>query len=375
MRRVLIIFFLLFTVSIPIGLLTGIGSAFKLTEQRRLAVLPSISLAGALDKELYVNLEKYFNDHFALRGPLIKGKSWIDYHLFKSSPSKKVHIGNDGWLFYVETLDDYMKENYKEKHKLRDLAMGLQNIERRLAWNNQIFIFVVAPNKATIYPEYVGLTRQKQSCSKSPYDLLLEAFEEFPIRGFVRLDKLFMEAKKDGLLYHKVGTHWSLRAERIASEAILNHLERINNANRKNREGSRSWTEYMPEIETKTYPRVGALGTMMGLKITEPVEGIKKITYKSETTIEELAPLRYDGNKRKRYRSVSRPLPGEAVLPGALIFRDSFMTGPLRILKGSFENLHALWTYNMMIEEGQDDLYNSEIVIQEMVERNLNHIY
>lgn len=84
------------------------------------------------------------------------------------------------------------------------------------------------PNKATIYPELVGFERPDQDCGKSPYGLLLEAFEEFPVKGFIRLDKLLIEAKNGDPLYNKAGSHWTLRAELIAIEAIvernLNHI-------------------------------------------------------------------------------------------------------------------------------------------------------
>ena len=142
MRRVLIIFFLLFTVSIPIGFFTGTGSTFKLTEKRALAAFPEISLARVLDKKFYIELEKYFIDHYVFKGALVKSKNWIDFHIFKSSPSKKVHVGKDGWLFLAETLDDYMLDSCKERQDLRTFARSLQNIEKLLAEDGQIFIFV-----------------------------------------------------------------------------------------------------------------------------------------------------------------------------------------------------------------------------------------
>ncbi len=375
MRRVLAIFFLLFIISIPIGRLTNIGSTFKLTEKRTLAPLPAFSFARVLDRELYIELDRYFNDHFVFRGPLVKAKNRIDFSLFKTSPSKKVYVGKDGWLFFTKTLRDYLKDSCKDRQKIRELARGLQNIERELARHGQIFVFVIAPNKATIYPEYVGLARPKQDCGRSRYDLLLEAFEEFPVKGFIRLDKLLMKAKKDGQLYHKTGTHWNLRGERVAIEAILRYLERTNALSQGNSGESKDWKRYMPEIETGEKDRDGDLANTISLRLGERRQVIKKITYKSETSVEELAPLRSDNNKRRHYRSVSKALPGEVLLPSVIIYRDSFMTEPLQILKGSFESLHALSTYNLLIEEGQDDLYNSRIVIQEMVERNLNHLF
>ncbi len=366
MRKVLTIFFLLFIISIPIGLIAGIGSTFKLTEKRTLAPLPAFSFARASDRELYVEMENYFNDHFVFRGPLVKTKNWIDHYLLKTSSAKKLHIGREGWLFHTKSLGDYLLDGCEYREKIRTLAKGLQNVERELARHGQIFIFVIAPNKATIYPEYVGLNNPNPPCSMSRYDLLLEAFEEFPLKGFIRLDEIFMEAKKDGRLYHKTGTHWSLRGDRIAVEAILGHLQSAGVTKENNLE------RYLPEIETHKEFRIGDLGKVTSLKIGEVTETAKKFTYRSETSVEELKQLM---NNKRHFRSKSKAHEGEVLLPSAIIYRDSFMTEPLEILKGSFESIHAIWTYNMMTKEGLDDLNSSKIVILEMVERNLNHLF
>ena len=366
MRKVLTVFFLLFIICIPFGWLTGIGSNIKLTEKRILAQLPAFSFARVLDRELYVELENYFNDHFVFRGPFVKTKNWIDHYILKTSSAKKIHIGREGWLFHTKSLGDYLLNGCEYREKIRGLAKGLQNVERELARQGQIFIFVIAPNKATIYPEYVGLNNPNSPCSKSRYDLLLEAFEEFPVKGFIRLDEILMEAKKNGLLYHKTGTHWSLKGDRIAVEAILGYLESAGVTKQNALE------RYLPEIETQKEFRIGDLGKATSLRVGEVTETAKKFIYKSETSVEKLEPLI---NNKRHFRSKSKAHEGEVLLPSAVIYRDSFMTEPLEILKGSFESTHAIWTYNMLAKETQDDLNSSRIVILEMVERNLNHLF
>ena len=226
MRKTLIIFFLLLIISVPIGQLLSIGPGFKLTEKRKLAEFPQISIDRALARDLYTELDKYFNDHFVLRGAIIKAKSWIDYRIFNTSPSSRVYIGKDGWLYGYVSLKTYIKSGCEHRKQIRNLAKGLQKLEKALASNGQKFIFVVTPNKTTIYPEYVNLDqRSPTGCDKSDYDLLLEAFEEFPIKGFVRLDSLFMKAKSKGLqLYDKTESHWNLTGGRIAMEAIRRHI-------------------------------------------------------------------------------------------------------------------------------------------------------
>ncbi|OHE56486.1 MAG: hypothetical protein A2Z47_04180 [Thermodesulfovibrio sp. RBG_19FT_COMBO_42_12] len=332
----------------------------KLDEKRALAIMPAISLRQMLDNTFYLRIERYFNDHFIFRSQLINAKSWIDYNLFRSPISSKVHIGKDNWLYLDEELFDYTNGGCKDKEKIRELAFQLNELERMLELSGKKFIFIVAPNKSTIYPEYVDIDQIRLGCQKSRYDILLESFKEYPVRNIIRLDNVLNAAKRREQVYFKTDTHWNVYGAKLASHAILSHLYHIYQLSLSRQQ--------FPDIKISPYTYSGDLAQMLSLDISENSGYPEKISYHSEFYITNLKPL---SNGYPCFRATAKPSDNELLLPMAILYRDSFMNVPVRFLTSSFEQLDVYWTYNIPTEEGKEDLYSSNIVLIEIVERNL----
>src|SRR3990170_5693873 len=129
MHRALVIFFFIAVIASPVyGWVSGLRTGTQ--EKRTLAPLPGLSLEGARGNAFYKGLERYYDDRFPFRGWVIKAKNWIDYRVFGASPSKNVHIGTDGWLFYVPGLPDYLKSDCAERGNMRRLAKELHDLEK-----------------------------------------------------------------------------------------------------------------------------------------------------------------------------------------------------------------------------------------------------
>jgi hypothetical protein len=109
----------------------------------------------------------------------------------------------------------------------------------------------------------------------------------------------------------------------------------------------------------------------MALDLKETIPYPETISYPSVINEEELKPLE---NGYKRFRITAHSLSGKNLLPRTIIYRDSYMGSPLRILKGSFERLDVYWTYNLLHPEAIEDLKNSKIVIMVIAERELSNL-
>ncbi|MFQ5354198.1 MAG: hypothetical protein ACE5DR_04560 [Thermodesulfobacteriota bacterium] len=223
-KKILTGFFILILTSQVYGL--AFGHRADLNEKRLLAKAPEYKAHRLLKHTYYKRLGKFLDDRYPFRRHFIVSKNWIDYYIFSTSPSPKVHLGKGGWLYLKSGLNDYFKDDCKKRKKARALARSLSSIEKSLesAGTGKRFFFIVAPDKATIYPEHVRYKRPQNGCGMSFYELLLQVMEEYPLRGFIRLDNLLMESKKDFPLYFTTGTHWNDRGSIIAADAILERL-------------------------------------------------------------------------------------------------------------------------------------------------------
>ncbi len=358
-KKIITGFFVLIITSGVYGLAFGLQT--KLDEKRHLAPAPAFKAERLLKSNYYAKLGRFLEDRHPYRRPFIVAKNWIDYYIFDTSPSPLVHIGTDGWLYYKRGMRDYFKNSCNKREKARNIARELNSIEKVINASGKRFFLIVAPDKATIYPEHVGIERRPGSCGKSFYDLFLDALKEFPVRGFIRLDKKLIAAKKDSLLYFKKGTHWNYRGSVLVSKVIL---ERLSTAERRGR---------MPHIRFTHRKIKRDLADLLGINLYEMAE-TARITGKAGTVSTEKMPRLSNGMTHIRMRAVSKTQ--SPLLPRTVIYRDSFMTLPFTIIDGSFDRLDALWAHRLPLYDKKylDLTSASNIIILEVVERDLYNV-
>jgi hypothetical protein len=182
---------------------------------------PRFNGHALFDNEYYLSFDQYFNDSFSLRSPFILAKRWLDYRIFHMTDIEEIHVGKDGWIYSRQSIEDYRREACNRRQDIERLALELHAIEKMIEAAGRRFIFIVAPSKSTIYPEYVGFVPKSTTCNRSQYGLLLEAIGVHPIKSFVRLEQILQDSKLGHpLLYDKTSTQWNDLGARVAAEAI-----------------------------------------------------------------------------------------------------------------------------------------------------------
>jgi hypothetical protein len=219
MRKLLsILFCILLLVPAVVWL---IGLDFGITVNRVGAEFPLPYGRALLNNEYYRSLDQYFNDRFSMRGPLTVTKSWLDFKVFGMTDDKTVHVGTDGWLYSRKSIEDFRKEGCGEENEVGWLVLQLHALEKIIKASGSRFFFIVAPNKPTIYPEFVGPIPESNGCRYSQYDLFMEDITAHPLQGFVRLDESLRNAKTPhSLLYDKTSTHWNGLGAKVAAETL-----------------------------------------------------------------------------------------------------------------------------------------------------------
>jgi hypothetical protein len=202
-----------------------LDTAFALTENRKPAPFPAISLKGWVLVTFPRRFEKYWNDSFGFRRLLIRWHSFGKIAL-GVSPSPKALIGKSGYLFYThERSLEYFRG--VTPFTPAELERWQQELERREAWlraRGIRFLVLVAPNKETIYPEFMPDV-YRRTRPDSRLDQLLEHLrrrrspvEVLDLREPLRL------AKARERIYHRTDTHWNDAGAYIAYGEILRRL-------------------------------------------------------------------------------------------------------------------------------------------------------
>ncbi len=182
---------------------------------------PRMYTLALLDDHYYKALDQYYNDSFALRSPLVFSKGWLDFHIFRMTDAPEVHVGNQGWLYNRRSIENIHKDACGNQADAEHMALKLYALEKIIEASGRRFFFMVAPNKSTIYPEFVGSALRRNACNHSRYDLLLDAMAALPLKSFVRVDQLLSEAKSShALLYDKAGAGWNGLGALVAAQAF-----------------------------------------------------------------------------------------------------------------------------------------------------------
>lgn len=189
------------------------------TEGRELTPIPPLLGEDGWFNPTYADdLETVFAERFALRTRLVTLNSRLREAVFGVG-SDEVIVGREGYLFFGETLDNYLGRNPMTDDEIAAAADALARLADYAAANGADFLFAAAPNKNTVYGAYMP-ANYLPAAGESDLDRLHAALDE---RGVPYLDlrPLFGE---DGL-YHKRDTHWNGEGARVAYDAMLDALQ------------------------------------------------------------------------------------------------------------------------------------------------------
>lgn len=186
-----------------------------------LAGRPSVTTrSGELNLSFLSDVSDYIADRFAFRQELATAWAGVNAKLLGTSVEEQVILGSDGWLYFSDTLPDYMGQGMSDT-ELRYLANDLALMQEYIVSQGKHFIFTIAPNKNSIYsehmPEYIENRHSESNAAR--VGAYLDA------AGVNYLDLLNILGNEENL-YYKTDTHWNSSGAALAADGLLNMLDR-----------------------------------------------------------------------------------------------------------------------------------------------------
>lgn len=200
----------------------------RLGEKRALAVFPEFNLDRKSVEQFPRKFEAYYDDHFGFRAKLIHWHSRLKLAL-KVSASPRVLIGKQDWLFYrgQKAIEDYRNTDLLSEKRLRYWRATLRGKRDLLAAHEVPYLFVIAPNKHTVYPEFLPRSVNKVG-KQSRLDQLLSYMSDTDDPHILDLRPHLLKGKGQGNdIYFKTDTHWNQRGVKIAHHEILAKFDEI----------------------------------------------------------------------------------------------------------------------------------------------------
>ena len=168
--------------------------------------------------------EEWLNQNIPFRDVLLTNINLLLSDCLKT-PTSNVVTGRYGWIYSTETTDDYMDTGDMGAEDIRKIANTLFLIQERVNSCGGKFLFVPAPNKNSIYPEY--MPKRYIKASENNLDRLCMELDKSGV-NYVDLKNKMLSAKSSGArrLYYKRDTHWNPYGAIIGYGNIMKGLER-----------------------------------------------------------------------------------------------------------------------------------------------------
>ncbi len=193
------------------------------SENRKLSDFPALKAEDGWNIEFLSEAGDWFEEHFAYRQELVTADAVLRGSLFGVSTEDGVIKGTDGWLYYMDSLDDYLGSEILSDRGLFNIAHSLALMQEYIEKAGRTFLFTVAPNKNSLYPEHMPYYYRTKVSDTHSIDRLRPLLEE---QGVNYVDLYTAFEAKDEVLYHARDSHWNNKGAALAAETILDALGR-----------------------------------------------------------------------------------------------------------------------------------------------------
>jgi alginate O-acetyltransferase complex protein AlgJ len=150
------------------------------------------------------------------------------------SSHSEVILGSEGWLFFngkafqggKTSVEDYLGLNVLPQPELEKWKNWVEAKRDFLEKQGVSYLLVYAPEKTTIYPEY--LPKRFDKVGKSAGEQHIEYLSKHSTVAVLDLSKPLLEAKNKERVYYKTDSHWNDMGAFIGYQAIIRKLNQMN---------------------------------------------------------------------------------------------------------------------------------------------------
>ncbi len=320
------------------------------SENRVLSSFPSWKDEdGSINKGFFTELTAWYGEHFGLRSEMVTAYGTLTRELLGTSANEDVICGKEDWLFYGETLDDTIGKATLSDTEIKHITQTLSMLQAYAESKGAAMIFTAAPNKASIYPQYLP-ARYLPREEENNCDLLYAALQAANVNACDLHAVLQAQAASDpAQLYHKLDSHWNGYGAMTAFSALTKQAGHSDGG--------------FPAMSCSAVRDFdGDLWGMLSPRVENPDWNI---VYDIPKSYEYLG--RYRGEDDLMIQTVCAD--GEGSL---LMFRDSFGRALIPLFSQVYQS--ATYTRDNRIPIDLLETTAVDTVIYELVERNLHYL-
>ena len=287
------------------------------------------------------DLETMANAHLPFKDELLTCYHTIGLHLFHTSFHDQVILGKHNYLYFKDTVHDYLQDQALSEDEIEMIASHVNAIHRYFSQRGKQFLFVVVPNKNEI-DDFMP-ARYRKGKQLNDAQRILSKLDE---GSYLDLFSLFSSYQTP--LYYRYDTHWKRESARIAYVEIMKQFHR-------------RYDDFLQ------YPFVS----------TTHEGDLSRMLFRNDPLVEE--EYYHDHKEQFQVLTKSHDYAANEILTyhasqkqTLVMLRDSFADHLIPYLSEQFQ--YAYYTKDYAIDLKSKQVNEADVIIMEIAQRNIKEV-
>lgn len=188
--------------------------------------MPTFTWSSWFSGKFQTDFDKSFELNVGFHPAFVRFNNQINYSLFNFATSKNVFVGKNGYLFEEGYINAYMGVYRADSNLVKLKLAKAEFVRNELEKRGKHLLIILAPGKASYYPEYIPYQYYPEEKKVSNYDFFSKYLKSSEL-NYIDFNGYFMKLKNKTPypLYPKQGTHWSIYGATLAMDSVLKYLK------------------------------------------------------------------------------------------------------------------------------------------------------
>jgi hypothetical protein len=174
-------------------------------------------------------LEEYLTERIGFKPWLVRVRNQLAYSLWRKPLTAGVILGKEENLYQENSIQAYLGYSYQGEGELAKRAQQLRQVQDTLRAHGTQLLFVLAPGKPRIVPDYLPERYTAEQKNISNYETVSQQFAKYGVNTLDAAALLlrWQAAHPPYPLYTRTGTHWSGYAVTRVADTLFHRIENL----------------------------------------------------------------------------------------------------------------------------------------------------
>lgn len=190
---------------------------------------PQFSLKKWFDGQFQEESQTYLEENIGLRNYFVRSRNQVYFSLFNEASARDVVIGKENYFYEVNYLKELVGENALSEDELKEFSSRAKIVQDSLKAQGKEFLIVIAPGKASYFPEHIPDSWNQKPRMARNHDRLVRHLHHKHVSLF-DASNWFLQMKDTSTypLYSETGIHWTHYGEALFLDSLSSYLNAKN---------------------------------------------------------------------------------------------------------------------------------------------------